>query len=235
MTNAIKGLVSKKKKRYKDGEFNLDLSCKLNSIVKVYKTTTFRSRVLDAELNPFHFCLLFTEKNKIKSPSTADIRKDIIAMGYPAKNFEGLYRNHIDDVKGFLAENHNNNNKIYNLCGEKKYQYDSNTFQVSNENVMREIATVTLLDINRRKGKSADANIHNVVDVFLLYFVDCHSTQILSARTARCRSSKNQFVLPFLLCCCCCWCDDNVAPIVGRNTSSSSAAAAAKKNYVTFF
>lgn len=58
-------------------------------------------------------------------------------MGYPAKNFEGLYRNHIDDVKGFLAENHNNNNKIYNLCGEKKYQYDSNTFQVSNENVSR--------------------------------------------------------------------------------------------------
>lgn len=34
MTNAIKGLVSKKKKRYKDGEFNLDLSCKLNSIVQ---------------------------------------------------------------------------------------------------------------------------------------------------------------------------------------------------------
>lgn len=80
---------------------------------------------------------VFFSPKKIKSQSTADIRKDIIAMGYPAKNFEGLYRNHIDDVKGFLAENHNNNNKIYNLCGEKKYQYDSNTFQVSNENVMR--------------------------------------------------------------------------------------------------
>lgn len=28
MTNAIKGLVSKKKKRYKQDGFNLDLSCK---------------------------------------------------------------------------------------------------------------------------------------------------------------------------------------------------------------
>jgi hypothetical protein len=60
-----------------------------------------------------------------------DITSNLIAMGYPAKNFEGLYRNHIDDVKKFLANNHNNVNKIYNLCGEPKYQYDANTFQVS--------------------------------------------------------------------------------------------------------
>jgi hypothetical protein len=36
MTNAIKGLVSKKKKRYKDGEFNLDLSCKYLLQLSIY-------------------------------------------------------------------------------------------------------------------------------------------------------------------------------------------------------
>lgn len=110
MTNAIKGLVSKKKKRYKQDGFNLDLSCESRLKLRAARPTA-----------TFTFSL----------SRPTDICDNIIAMGYPAKNLEGVYRNHIDDVIDFLTKKHNNNYKIYNLCEEKKYQYDINKFQVS--------------------------------------------------------------------------------------------------------
>ena len=45
----------------------------------------------------------------------------IIAMGFPSKSIEGIYRNNMDDVKSFFAKRHPKHHKIYNLCDDKKY------------------------------------------------------------------------------------------------------------------
>jgi len=50
------------------------------------------------------------------------ITPNVIAMGYPSKKIEGIYRNHMKDVQRFLNENHPNSYKLYNLCSEREYK-----------------------------------------------------------------------------------------------------------------
>ncbi|KAF0311298.1 Phosphatidylinositol 3,4,5-trisphosphate 3-phosphatase and dual-specificity protein phosphatase PTEN [Amphibalanus amphitrite] len=45
----------------------------------------------------------------------------IIAMGFPANNFEALYRNDADEVVDFLWDRHGDRFFVYNLCRERRY------------------------------------------------------------------------------------------------------------------
>ncbi|CAO3600000.1 unnamed protein product [Absidia cylindrospora] len=50
-------------------------------------------------------------------------------MGYPSEGLEGLYRNHLADVRRFLEKHHGKRYKIFNLRAEKSYdktKFDGN-------------------------------------------------------------------------------------------------------------
>lgn len=81
--NRMRKFVSKKKRRYQQDGFDLDLSY---------------------------------------------IRPNMIAMGYPANNYEGVFRNHIVEVSRFLSLKHGEKFYIYNLCIESERQYDASRF-----------------------------------------------------------------------------------------------------------
>ena len=42
------------------------------------------------------------------------ITMKIIAMGFPSKSIEGIYRNSMEDIKAFFAKRHQNH---YKICG----------------------------------------------------------------------------------------------------------------------
>ena len=75
--------------------------------------------------------IVSTNKNRLKEGGynldLTYITNRIIACGFPASGFEGLYRNRKTDILAFLNEHHGSMVKIYNLCAELKYQYTRDT------------------------------------------------------------------------------------------------------------
>eukprot|EP00475_Leptophrys_vorax_P004634 TRINITY_DN12765_c0_g1_i1.p1 TRINITY_DN12765_c0_g1~~TRINITY_DN12765_c0_g1_i1.p1 ORF type:complete len:582 (-),score=169.20 TRINITY_DN12765_c0_g1_i1:39-1739(-) len=82
VSDKIRAVVSGKKYRFQEGDFDLDLS-------------------------------YVTER--------------IIAMGFPtpSNNFEGLYRNPMEEVQRFFNTRHTGHYKVYNLCSERDYEPES--------------------------------------------------------------------------------------------------------------
>ena len=72
----MRKIVSRKKRRYQQDGFDLDLSCK-------------------------YFYKYFIKVQSFVHFLFADIRPNIIAMGYPADSVEGVYRNNIYDVSRY--------------------------------------------------------------------------------------------------------------------------------------
>ena len=57
------------------------------------------------------------------------IKPNIIAMGFPYENFEGLFKSHsMDEVVRFLDLHHSKYYRVYNLCSERSY--DSTKFHM---------------------------------------------------------------------------------------------------------
>ncbi|CAK88457.1 unnamed protein product (macronuclear) [Paramecium tetraurelia] len=51
------------------------------------------------------------------------ITEQIIAMGYPANDYEAIYRNSMEDVQKFFNQRHKDHYRIINLCSERKYNH----------------------------------------------------------------------------------------------------------------
>ncbi|KAF4522633.1 hypothetical protein B566_EDAN003616 [Ephemera danica] len=133
MANPLKGLVSKRKKRYTKDGFNLDLSCILfkliidimfhGSIADLQHFSDFfdSNPVMTHRVPTVIFIISFPSFNMAWGKGGLDINGNLIAMGFPAEKLEGVFRNHISDVIRFLELKHKDHYKIYNLCSERSY------------------------------------------------------------------------------------------------------------------
>lgn len=108
MLNKVREAVSADRRRFKDAEFNLDLSYVTPRIIGSY--------ILSNALSPIHF---------VQTLSNADFWYFLIgskAMAIPTEGLQAAYRNHIDDVDAFLRRDHGENFMIWNLS---EFSYDA--------------------------------------------------------------------------------------------------------------
>ena len=94
--NVVRGLVSKKKKRFISAKHNLNL---------------------DLSYIPTGTPVPVTEEERKDGFQP----EKLIAMGFPSEGFEGNYRNPMKEVRRFFAIFHKGHFKVYNLCSEKAY------------------------------------------------------------------------------------------------------------------
>uniref|UniRef100_A0A6B2L3Y8 Phosphatidylinositol-3,4,5-trisphosphate 3-phosphatase n=1 Tax=Arcella intermedia TaxID=1963864 RepID=A0A6B2L3Y8_9EUKA len=106
-------------------------------------------------------------KNDKYDLDLAYITDRIIAMGFPSSGVEKIYRNNIDDIRGFLNEYHPNTHKVYNLCLERSYPHKF--FYKMNYNFPFEDHNVPTLEMIRDFTEDAknwlDENETNVVAI----------------------------------------------------------------------
>jgi phosphatidylinositol-3,4,5-trisphosphate 3-phosphatase and dual-specificity protein phosphatase PTEN len=95
LVRSIRTVVSQKKKRFKFGEYDLDLTYITPRIIAMGKPVF---------LPPF----LVAGANAIRS-------------GFPSSGTEGIYRNPLPEVQRFFAEFHPGKFMIFNLCSEREY------------------------------------------------------------------------------------------------------------------
>lgn len=104
---------NKKNTNKKPTEENINLSELQTSIFKksLLKNIVSKNKIRFS-LNGFDLDLTYITDN-------------IIAMGFPADNYEKIYRNSLSETLRFFSERHKDNYKIYNLCSERTYPENS--------------------------------------------------------------------------------------------------------------
>ena len=97
----VRGLVSKKKKRYVADGFDLGMFwCSREARANVWTDLSY-------------------------------ITDRVIAMGFPSEGVEGLYRSPMKEVQRFMDTYHLGKYKIYNLCSERSYRPEKFQGQVA--------------------------------------------------------------------------------------------------------
>jgi phosphatidylinositol-3,4,5-trisphosphate 3-phosphatase and dual-specificity protein phosphatase PTEN len=95
LVRSIRTVVSQKKKRFKFGEYDLDLTYITPRIIAMGAPRNFR-------VSPFG-------------------RVSPCCLGFPSSGTEGIYRNPLPEVQRFFAEFHPGKFMIFNLCSEREY------------------------------------------------------------------------------------------------------------------